>query len=128
MFFAELLLALIIAMLLSVTLIALFGRSRPGGEGFWASFFFFFMILFLATWAGGTWLVPFGPVAWGFVWLPYLVVGLVIALLLAVLLPSAKGRRRSAEARAAASAGVMNGFFWALLLLLAVMVVTRYVA
>jgi hypothetical protein len=51
-------------------------------------------ILFLATWAGGLWVMPFGPVWWGVPWLPFLLVGLFIALLLAALIPGETQRPR----------------------------------
>ena len=130
MFFAELLFAFVIALLMAGVLMALLGRGRPGAEGLGVSFAFLFLVLFLATWAGGVWITPFGPPVWGIAWVPFLVVGIIVALLLAALLPPRRQPRESGapEAETAAGAAVLGGFFWALVLALAVVVIVRYVA
>lgn len=45
------------------------------------------LVLFLFVWAGGVWVTPFGPEAGGIYWLPYVVVGLLAALVLAAATP-----------------------------------------
>jgi hypothetical protein len=45
------------------------------------------LILFLATWAGGVWAKPFGPSLWGVSWLPFILAGLMIVLILVVSAP-----------------------------------------
>lgn len=34
-------------------------------HGPWNSFFWFFMVIFLFSWGGGSWIHPFGPTGWG---------------------------------------------------------------
>ena len=53
-------------------------RPRPWG-GAWLGFF----ILFLLIWAVGVWVDPVGPVFHGVAWLPFLIVAVFAALLLA---------------------------------------------
>lgn len=136
MWFAELLAAFLIALVFSFILVALFGRDRTTG-GAWPFFLFFFLILMLAVWAGGRWVVPFGPVAWGIAWLPLLFVGFFVALLIAAVLASeGRVRRRvppseTATTRAeteapATSRAALGGFFWLLLLVLAIVILIGY--
>ena len=40
-------------------------RSRISERGPWTSLLLFFIIIFLATWAGGVWLSPIDPPLWG---------------------------------------------------------------
>jgi len=82
----ELALSLLIAILLSVLLVSVVvpadsDRRGPGPT------LFLFVVLLLATWAGGVWLPPLGPAAWGVHWLSFVVVGLFVALLLAATMP-----------------------------------------
>src|SRR5689334_22780496 len=86
MVIAEFLFALVISMICAALLLPLAARSKirsrfSGLEP--ASIFVLLLILFLATWAGGIWLVPFGPRLWGVAWGTFVVVGLVVALLMA---------------------------------------------
>lgn len=82
MFFMEFLVAFIFALLLSAGFVLVLNRSGPRSGFFW-----FFLLIFLATWAGGIWLSPFGPDIWGVYWLPFLGVGLITVLLLSAFAP-----------------------------------------
>lgn len=84
MLYIEFIIALIVAVALS--LIFVFGFRRKGP---WTNFYIFFLVIFLATWAGGLWITPIGPSIRGIFWLPYLMVGAIFALLLAAATPSA---------------------------------------
>lgn len=79
MLFLELIAALFVALILSgvFALATRRGRRKTG-------FFWLFLIIFLATWAGGIWIRPFGPILWGIHWLAFLLIGLVMALVLAL--------------------------------------------
>jgi hypothetical protein len=84
MFFIDLAFVFVIALALSLFL-AVFLGWRPRGKmesTAGISALFLFMILFLAVWAGGVWITPFGPALWGVYWLPFVVVGILTALLL----------------------------------------------
>lgn len=81
-FLSEFLLALFISLVM--TLVFAVGFRRRNWK---ASAAFYFLVLFLATWAGGLWAAPAGPTWQGVFWIPFLIAGLVFALLLAVLIP-----------------------------------------
>lgn len=77
----SLILAFIIAM------IFFFGFRAPGER---RDYFVLFLILFLLIWFGGVWIYPFGPkvTAWQFIWLPFVIISVVAALVLALAVPS----------------------------------------
>jgi hypothetical protein len=129
---AEFVVALIVALLVSV----LFGyalRRRIPRKGF----FWFFLILLLATWAGGMWIGPFGPTFRGIFWLPFVLVAVLVGLLLAAIAPrrAPTGRietlemleeieqKRKLEKLTYISFGV---FFWVALFALITVIIVRY--
>jgi hypothetical protein len=65
-----------IALVLSLVFAAVIRRRGPR-----VGFFWFFLLIFLATWAIGVWVQPFGPSLWGGYWLPFLIAGFIVALL-----------------------------------------------
>ncbi|MBX6316135.1 MAG: hypothetical protein IRY99_24975, partial [Isosphaeraceae bacterium] len=74
----------LIAFFVALALVALFAAAfrRPGPwvaeEGpAWVGLLVLFTILFLASWAGGTWIGHVGPTLYGVYWLPFLAVGLI---------------------------------------------------
>lgn len=72
---------LLIVFTVVVLLIGIFGRGYEWRN--WdLSLFFVFIFLFMATWAGGSWLTPIGEPFYGVYWLSYLFVGLFITLML----------------------------------------------
>ena len=122
--------ALVIA-LLFVILFAIVFRYR----GPWNSMLWFFLIVLLATWAGGVWLTPVGPAVRGFHWMPFLMTGLIVSLLLAAATVPTKEKptielidekERRAKRRAAGTA--LGIAFWVLSILLLVAIFLRYVA
>jgi hypothetical protein len=126
MFFADLLIVLIISLVLGAILAALFGR--PG----WGGFVFVFLILFFATWAGGLWVMPVGVPLFGVTWLSFVLVGIFVALLLAAMAPRNADRttRRSpapAERPDHDSLVAVNAFFWVLISLLVLMILFAYI-
>jgi hypothetical protein len=128
----ELYVALLIALLVSV----LFGfalRRRIPRKGF----FWFFLILFLATWAGGMWIGPFGPSFRGIFWLPFVLVAVLVGFFLAAIAPRRPPssrietlemleeieKQRRLEKLTYISFGV---FFWVALFALITMIIVRY--
>jgi hypothetical protein len=134
MFFLDLVYALIIG-----TTIAWIWSSAFDTHGPWNSFFWFFLVIFLFSWGGGAWSAPFGPTGWGVAWLPFLCMGVFMALLLTAATPRAS-RRRTRYAPEGATAAEMRKravderkieasfdiFFWMLILVMASFALTRY--
>jgi len=83
--FAEMFLSLAVAVLMTGVMALVTGRLRNG-----RALSETLMVLFPATWAGGIWLQPFGPQVWGVPWLPFLLTGVILALILTI------GARQSA--------------------------------
>jgi hypothetical protein len=132
MYWFELLIALLISVSVAVLFVPLLGWRRPGGdEGALMAFLFFFFLIFLAALAGGMWIRPVGPTAWGVSWLGYLMVALVVALLLAAVSPPKPRRERglggsrTAGGEATMPAG-LGTFFWILMLLLLFVTAAAY--
>ncbi|MFA5038793.1 MAG: hypothetical protein WC732_03845 [Candidatus Omnitrophota bacterium] len=125
MFFGDFLIVLLVTLVLT----ALFtgGLKRRGP---WASSFSFFSILLLSTWGIGLWIIPFGPAFLGVYWLPYLLLGLVLALLLSAATPTRPPRNaREAIAQAETSLGIeknLDAFFWVLLGILVLGILSTY--
>jgi len=131
MFFMEFLIGVVIALVFSFILVSILGWQWPGRRSWGPSFFLLFIILLLATWAGGLWLAPFGPMLAGVYWLPFVIVGLLIALIMAAIVPPRRRpqtRREAleqADARQAEEAAI-GGFFWVAVVLLVVGIIIRY--
>ena len=133
MFIFDLTAALAVAVILS----ALFAlATRRGYRRTGLSWLF--LIIFLATWLGGVWLKPFGPVLWGIHWLTFLLVGFFVALALLALTyrKPPRGREETLEMLERmeeqkvfeeATYFTLSIFFWALLAALVVAIVFRYV-
>ena len=96
-----------------------------------------FLIIFLATWAGGIWLRPFGPTLWGIHWLVFLLVGLIIVLFLVILIPqkAPRGRQETLDMLDRIEEEkqlekftyiTLSIFFWILLSLFAIAIILRY--
>ncbi len=92
-----------------------------GTKGPWDSFLWFFVVVSLFAWAGGVWLVPFGPMWWGIGWLPIIFMAFFVSLLLTAASPRTRRWRRAAEKNAAGDAEtrvVVDTIFWVLLICL----------
>lgn len=127
MFLPEFLFALVIAFILSLIFSMIFR-----GYGWGMGFLLFFVILFLVTWTGGVWVTPFGPIWYGVPWLSFLFVGLLIALIMAALIPDNRRRRKihrpeieEAEAEAETWLAI-DAFFWVLMIALFIALITGY--
>src|SRR5688500_5247856 len=89
MFLFELLIALVIALILASILFGV-GWEQPYREDAWGSLVAWFVILLLVVWVGGTWMTPFGPRLWDVAWLPFLITGILIFLLLLIAVPATR--------------------------------------
>lgn len=128
MFLWQLLFAILVALLVA-PLIAI-GFRRTGSAMMFAVFF---AIVLLAAWAGGLWVVPFGPAVGGVYILPVVLTGLLVGLLFAAAappVPPARSRReavREVEEEVAAEE-TLNVFFWMILALLIAIVIAGYLS
>ena len=126
----------ITALVIAGTLSYLFARNiRRRGRR--TGFFWFFLMIFMVTWAGGAWLLPFGPMVIGIHWLPFALVGLIGALIVSLIakrrysvtrhetidLLDAVRQEREREKITYLS---LNVVFWLTLFLLLVAVIGRY--
>ncbi|MFO7566966.1 MAG: hypothetical protein R6X02_30255 [Enhygromyxa sp.] len=116
--------ALLIALLFTLPIVWLLGWRRPGAsteESAVLSGLFLFALVFLATWALGGWLAPWGPAYAGVPWLLALIVASFVALLVLVASPvsnySPSGGATAQATRAAEGIGLI---FWVLIVLLLV--------
>jgi hypothetical protein len=128
MFLADAIFALGIAFFLTVVF-AVLGRRARSRRGLTL----FFLIVFLAGWAGGVWISPVGPSWLGVYWLSFFIVGLIFALLLEGLAAFSKRsavREKIEEIEAKEEReieGLFNAFLLTLLVLFAVAIVIGYV-
>lgn len=128
----EVFVALLVALLVSV-LFGLAMRRKMARKGF----FWFFLIVFLATWAGGIWIGPLGPSFRGIYWLPFVLVAIMVGFFLAAVAPrrAPRGRietlemleeieqERKLERLTYISFGL---FFWLALFVLIAAIIVRY--
>lgn len=86
------------------------------------------LVLFLATWAGGAWLVPIGPKLWGVAWDGFLAVALLVALLVYALIrrPGAPPDSSTTDDAAMARTPIVNLLSLWVLLLLVLAIVAGY--
>lgn len=116
MLWADLLFALIVALIFTAVFAG--GLRRPGP---WAGWWWFFVIVLLAGMIAALWVEPIGPPLWGVAtWLPILWLALLFALLLAAASqppPPVQRRPPAVEGEEAATAAtvVIGAFFWLLL-------------
>jgi hypothetical protein len=134
MILLDIMMALIVAIILS----AIFALSTWRGNKK-SGFIWLFLIIFIATWAGGIWLRPFGPKLWGLHWLSFLLIGFLVALFLSLKTPSnhpPRGRRETLDMLERIKQEkeiqkmtyvTINLFFWVLLAALVAAIILRYV-
>jgi hypothetical protein len=130
MIYAELLMAFLVALLLSVVMVVVFRWQAPGAKGYWSTMLYLFSLLFMASWAGGVWLAPIGSAVWDVYWLPFLITGVIFLLLLLAVMPFRRPRTaeeadQEAQIRAG-SAGIVSVGFWIFIIALAISVIAYY--
>ena len=124
MYLVEVMTALAVAILLTAILAATLPARR-----LWRGWLLFFGVVLLSAWAGGVWLPPVGPSMFGIAWMPFLFVGLVVALLLA---PSVRRRAREGDRSRDGADDVpvettFSVLIWVLMIGLAVAILLAYV-
>lgn len=128
MFVTDLFMALVVAAILTGIFAMGFRKKGP-----WDSILIFFLVTALGAWAGGSWFQTRGLPVWGLRWFPFLIVGLITALLLAAAMPTVspdttvqlvQGKDSEPETRKKLVLGI---YFWLLILALAVLIFSRYI-
>jgi hypothetical protein len=105
--------ALLITILITWVLAAF---SKRGLRGFWL----FFVVVFLATWAGQLWITPFGPQYWGVNVFSLLLVAVFFSFFIFTLVPF---RRPEQKTEAFFIIGI---FFWVMIVLLITSIIAGY--
>lgn len=118
--------ALVMALLFTAIFTLGFQRRGP-----WSSVVAFFLIVFLAAWAGSLWLNPAGPVFLGIYWLPIIMVALLFALLLSAMVPPRPPTQKvetisQVRQEEKALRRTYDAFFWALLIGFIAIIVLGY--
>lgn len=143
MIVTDLIFSLLVAVLLGSLLVWGLGWRHPRHGGAGVGLLFLLIVLFAATWVGGTWTGPYGPALWGAYFVPFLVMGLLFAFLLMTVatapvdLPPRDLERNpeasqppemltEEQAVAGGIAAVFGIFFWFFILIAVVAVLVQY--
>lgn len=123
----DVLLALLVGLLFAAILVYGFGRRAPGPM---AGFLFFAVLLFFVVWAGSVWIAPIGPELWGVPFVTMLLVGLVVAMIIAAVAAPAPIETTAPDQQGVAppaAAGWGCGIlFWLTIAILLAAAVARY--
>ena len=123
------LLQIVFALIMALVFTAIFalGLRRRGP---WSSLLVFFLIIFLAAWAGSLWFSPMGPVFLGVYWVPIVLFAFIFAAMMAA---STRPRRpphvetiSEAREKDKTAQRAFDAFFWVLLIGFAVVIVLGY--
>lgn len=123
MFIADLFVALAFGFFIVWIFFIIFGTRGP-----WNSFLWFFLLVSLFSWAGGIWLVPFGPLWHGSNWLPIVLMGILISLLLVAASPRPSRKRVTEQEKVVVDANkaIENGILWILIIILLFFGISHY--
>lgn len=119
--FPGFLLALIIALIF--TAIFFFGFRNRGP---WGTFWSFFLVMFLVIWAAAIWFTDIGPTWMDVAWAPIVVIGIILAIILASATPPDRPRRivvNEPPSEDTTPTAALSVFFWITVVALAVVVV-----
>ena len=133
MFVFELILALVMAGFWSLIFRLIMKR-----RGYQKGLIWLFLLLFLGTWAGGVWLSPFGPSFYGVYWIPFIVIGVLLALIFASTLPLRVPKSRHETIEMLENIEVkkelqtytyisLNVAFWIIIMLLLFSIILRHI-
>jgi hypothetical protein len=124
MFIIDLFVALVVGMIIVLIVSRAFGTKGP-----WGSLLWFFLVVSLFAWAGGVWLVPFGPMFWGIGWLPIIIMGFLVSLILTAASPRTPRWRRASKEEVTSEAGtraVVDIIFWVVIICLLIFGLGHY--
>lgn len=127
MIFSDLLGALFASLLVAIIFWNVFKVIGP-----WESFFVFFAIIFLFTWAMNVWVPSYGLLVWGYPIVTGLFMALLVALLIAAVGPPPRkvnkplNTDKNVEQIPAAAETALGIFFWLFIFLTLVAIVASY--
>jgi len=124
MFIIDLVVALVVGMIIVSIVSRAFGTKGP-----WGSLLWFFLVVSLFAWAGGVWLVPFGPMFWGIGWLPIIVMGFLVSLILTAASPRTPRWRKASKEEVTSAAGTraaIDVIFWIVIICLLIFGLGHY--
>ena len=124
MFIIDLFVALVVGMIIVLIVSRAFGTKGP-----WGSLLWFFLVVSLFAWAGGVWLVPFGPMFWGIGWLPIIIMGFLVSLILTAASPRTPRWRKASKEEVTSEAGtraVVDVIFWVVIICLLIFGLGHY--
>ena len=123
-----------VALLIAIVLTAAFVWGFKI-RGAWGNGLAFFAVVFLASWAAGTWVRPLGEaVPQAIPWFTQLVIGLIVALLMSSSVPSWSRKPRAAGTAAATGVQVerrsppvslLTPAYWVALVVLFIAIIVR---
>lgn len=118
--------SVVVALLLTLIFSTSFRHRGPMG-----GLLFFFLAIFLASWASHLWISPFGPVFFGVALVPLIFVGVLVAVLLLAAGSTAIDRapvNPPKEKTTAAESSILaiGAFFWVLVIILITAIVIGY--
>lgn len=125
MFILDLLVA--VAFGLAIVWIVSFAFNTRGP---WNSYLWFFMVVALFAWAGGVWLVPFGPSWGGIGWFPIIFMGIIAVLLLTAASPRTSRKRMAVKGTSKMDGDIrvsIDALFWVLIVFLLLFGTSHYV-
>jgi hypothetical protein len=120
----------IVAALVMALIITLFFSGVLKHKGPWGAIWLVFITIFLASWAGYLWINPFGPMVMGVSVMPIFAVGLIFAFILAaVTVPTQRTvKNLTIKEDVPSDTKIAIGiFFWIVLILLVIAIVTGYI-
>ena len=130
MLWIDILIVIALAILFTAILAGAFGWRHPASPGTGPALLFLFLVFVFAMWAGGLWFTPVGPVLWGAYWVPFVLIGLPVALILLAAAPMSrppeKARSAEGEPEVSTTGKVFGAFFWILFLVLLIGIVVGY--
>lgn len=116
----------IVASFLVALVITVFFSRVLKNKGPWDAVWLVFLTIFLASWAGYLWINPFGPLVLGVSVAPIIVVGLIIAFILAAVSTPARKTTVEGEETPPDTKLAIGIFFWIVMALLMVAIASGY--
>jgi len=122
-------LALLLAGLFCAVLVGALGWRHPKRPSAAPSLLFLFLMLFPILWVGALWITPIGPTLFGVAVLPTVLIGLLVALIIALLHEGTPRVRPGADTNAVeagAATTVFGILFWLFLTIAAGAIIAGY--